>query len=118
MAGNSKPTFPPELFDWIIGQIHDDLSLLLTCSLVCRSWLASSRYHIFRYKVVTLRPRNVQAFVRLITSPSSTIHPYIRTIELVSSDSLRDGYNSQWLDSIIHTLASLPCVAEVLIENI
>ncbi|KAJ6616488.1 hypothetical protein B0H10DRAFT_1397089 [Mycena sp. CBHHK59/15] len=92
--------FPPELFDIIIGQARDDLSLLATCGLVCKSWLAPSRFHLFN------------------AHPLSTLPPYISSLEILSSNSLEGSYDSQWLDPIIGTLAGLPSVTEFLIQNI
>lgn len=40
---------PPELFDKIIDFLHDDYFALKASSLVCRSWVKSSRYHLFRH---------------------------------------------------------------------
>jgi hypothetical protein len=38
---------PQELVDWVIDYLHDDPDELYACSLVCRDWLPSSRYHKF-----------------------------------------------------------------------
>ncbi|KAJ7098281.1 hypothetical protein C8R44DRAFT_642877, partial [Mycena epipterygia] len=78
----AEPTLPPELVDAIIGQAQDDIHALATCGLVCRSWLAASRYHIFKGIPVSLRPGNVQPFIQLLIHPSSTLHPYIQSLEL------------------------------------
>ncbi|KAI0782905.1 hypothetical protein C8Q75DRAFT_785859 [Abortiporus biennis] len=40
-------TLPQELIDHIIGEFHHHNSTLSSCSLVSRSWLAPSRYHLF-----------------------------------------------------------------------
>lgn len=62
----------------------------------------------------------MQPFVELLTHSSSTIRPYIRSLELLSSSPPRgsDSYDSDWLDLFIATLASLPSVSEILIQNI
>ncbi|KAJ7484406.1 hypothetical protein FB451DRAFT_1232430 [Mycena latifolia] len=115
----AESPLPPELFDIIIGQARDDIHVLTTCGLVCRSWLASSRYHIFQAINVSLHPRNVQTFIELVIHPSSTFRPYIRSLELLSSNVLDGSFDAQWLDPpVINTLASLPCVTEMLIQNI
>lgn len=38
--------FPQELVDNIIDHAHDDKPTLASCTLVCRSWLPSSSYHL------------------------------------------------------------------------
>lgn len=40
--------FPAELQDMIIDHLHDDKETLASCSLVCKSWLPASRFHLFR----------------------------------------------------------------------
>ncbi|KAJ7735089.1 hypothetical protein DFH07DRAFT_114424 [Mycena maculata] len=109
---------PPELFDIIIGHARDDICDLATCSLICRSWLASARYHIFQGNPISIRPGNVQTFIQLIAHPLSTLPPYIQSLELLSLNSPEGSFDSQWLDPIIGILANLPCVTEILIENI
>jgi hypothetical protein len=121
----SVATLPPELFDIIIGHTQDDINELATCGLVCRSWLAASRHYIFTGKPVSLRPGNVLAFIQLVIHPSSTILPYIQSLELLSTNSVRRGssdsetdWDSDWLDPVVGILANLPCVTELLIQNI
>ncbi|KAJ7931236.1 hypothetical protein B0H13DRAFT_2308849 [Mycena leptocephala] len=121
----SVATLPPELFDIIIGHTQDDIDELATCGLVCRSWLAASRHYIFTGKPVSLRPGNVLAFIQLVIHPSSTILPYIQSLELLSTNSVRRGssdsetdWDSDWLDPVVGILANLPCVTELLIQNI
>ncbi|KAJ6532743.1 hypothetical protein DFH09DRAFT_1182140 [Mycena vulgaris] len=114
----AKLPLPPELFDVIIGQVQDDIHTLATCGLVCKSWLASSRYHIFNAIPVSLRPGNAQAFIRLATHPLSTFRPYIHSLALLSSNLPGGSFDSEWLDSIISILAGLPCVTGLLIQNI
>ena len=41
---------PNEILDIIIDFLHDDQDALQTCSLVCKSWLPSTRFHRFRNK--------------------------------------------------------------------
>jgi hypothetical protein len=59
---------PQELIDSVIDHCHDDHSTLKTCALVCKTWLPSSRSHIFH--AITLQPPEKPArsfFVRRIT---------------------------------------------------
>ena len=54
-AHGSSLTFPPELVDRTIDHLHDDKPSLRACTLVSRSWLNTSRHHLFRTLLV--RPR-------------------------------------------------------------
>ncbi|OBZ66105.1 Glyceraldehyde-3-phosphate dehydrogenase [Grifola frondosa] len=42
-----SPTLPPELTDRIVDYLHDNFHDLAACSLICRAWLPSCRYHEF-----------------------------------------------------------------------
>ncbi|RDX44471.1 hypothetical protein OH76DRAFT_1359600 [Lentinus brumalis] len=48
---------PAELWDMAIDFLHDDKSSLKSCSLVCHSWLSSTRYHLFH----AISPRRAEA---------------------------------------------------------
>ncbi|CAL1695518.1 unnamed protein product [Somion occarium] len=39
---------PPELCDYTIDFLHDDMPSLKSCSLTCRSWTPATRFHLFR----------------------------------------------------------------------
>jgi hypothetical protein len=41
------PRLPPEVIDRIIDYLHDSPADLRTSALVCKPWLASSRFHLF-----------------------------------------------------------------------
>ncbi|EMD30983.1 hypothetical protein CERSUDRAFT_100782 [Gelatoporia subvermispora B] len=51
----SRHRLPPELTDRIIDFLHDDIPALANCGLVCRTWLPSSRLHLFR-RIEILQP--------------------------------------------------------------
>jgi len=46
---------PQELVDHVLDHLHDDPLTLSSCSLVCHSWLPTTRYHLF--STVAFRPR-------------------------------------------------------------
>ncbi|KAG6889205.1 hypothetical protein C0995_002665 [Termitomyces sp. Mi166 len=48
-------SLPSELIDLIIDQVADDRVVLNTCSLISRSWLARSRYHLFSDVLITTK---------------------------------------------------------------
>ncbi|OCH90111.1 hypothetical protein OBBRIDRAFT_628100 [Obba rivulosa] len=69
---------PPELADRIIDFLHDDPASLRTCSLTCRSWVHSSRYHIFHFIELSAL-RHYIAFARLLkTAPC--LGRYVRSM--------------------------------------
>lgn len=46
----------PELYDYIIDFLHDDHVSLRACALVCRSWVPTSRCHLFNHLKLTGSP--------------------------------------------------------------
>ena len=77
----SVPELPTELTDAIIDHLHDDKPTLLDCSLVCSSWLESSRYHLFRS--IRIRGddpgRGYPEFIAFIDG-SPHVHKYIQEV--------------------------------------
>ena len=47
---------PTEIFERILDHLYEDVNTLKACTLVCRSWFARSRYHLFAH-VQLDRPR-------------------------------------------------------------
>jgi hypothetical protein len=63
-----------ELSDMIIDFLHNDVAALCIAGLVCRSWVPSSRFHLFsKSKIEIHGPRRLE----LICNEGSTIPPYI-----------------------------------------
>jgi len=69
---------PLELTDHMIGFL--DRKTLKACSLVCKNWLPSSRYHLFGH--LCLKHSTLRSFLELLDSPLSTIANYIHTFEI------------------------------------
>ena len=60
---NSKVArLPPELIDRIIDYLHSDPRSLAACSLVCKLWEPTSRFHLFRRIDLSLEPSEDPAF--------------------------------------------------------
>ena len=86
---------PREIVDLVIDNLHNDSSSLRVCGLLGRSWLTSSRYHIF--SSINLSPRNVESFLKIVDnqSPSNfrsivrkvtiTLRPYTLMVSYDSS---------------------------------
>jgi hypothetical protein len=66
---------PPEIFDIVIDHLHNDLDALKVCSLVCKSWLPSSRYHLFRSLVV--KPSRAKLFGQVLRPQLSTLPNHV-----------------------------------------
>ena len=61
----------PEIMDLIIHHLHDDKLSLRACSITCKQWLPSSRYHLFSKMI--LSPFNVDKFRKLLETTSYDI---------------------------------------------
>jgi hypothetical protein len=78
------PAIPQELSDIILDFLHDEVAVLCSAGLVCKSWLPTSRFHLFsKIKIRGLRPTgmgrlgNGPRILELICAEGSTIPPYI-----------------------------------------
>ncbi|KAJ6480132.1 hypothetical protein C8R45DRAFT_1154928 [Mycena sanguinolenta] len=75
--------FPIELWDNIIDHLHSNKRALLTCSLVCSAWSASSRYHLFQNaSIIRVHRRNFKSFCKLLAS--QRLNAYIGRLHLRS----------------------------------
>lgn len=72
---------PGEIVDTIIDSLHNDQSSLCACGLIARSWLPSSRYHIFSR--ISLHPRNIETFMWMLDDPSpSNLGSVVRNVHI------------------------------------
>lgn len=78
---------PQELVDLIIDNLHDETTALKHCSLVCKSWLPTSRKYIFErlYFDCLYRTQNLEPSYNFF-SESPHLIPYIRVLK-ISGDS-------------------------------
>ncbi len=75
---------PNETWDTIIDFLHSDHPSLVVCSLVCRSWLPTSRYHLFE-RIVLRSQHNQQKFLRStsgMTLQNCTFGGYTHRLEM------------------------------------
>ncbi|KAK0201002.1 hypothetical protein DFS33DRAFT_1094621 [Desarmillaria ectypa] len=95
---------PPELCDIVIDFLHADRASLMSCSLVCRSWLPASRFHL--WDTLKLAPCNIDGFFILL-SYSSTFLPYIQNVEIENAFTKLTHYEKFWTrwDNIVPYLA-------------
>jgi hypothetical protein len=80
---------PPELVDIIIDHLHNDKRSLAACSLVCKEWRSSARYHLFAN--LTLNPTKVRDPEFLMSAPK--VIPFIHHLHL---DYRSLGYPGSW----------------------
>lgn len=100
---------PQEICDIIIDYAHKDPQVLATCGLVCRSWVASSRYHLFRS--VDLADNNMPGFLDLLESEIITCVQYLRAFK-VASDT---RHNYLVWDEVLQRCSVLPSVTSLII---
>ncbi|KAF8522910.1 hypothetical protein BU17DRAFT_86467 [Hysterangium stoloniferum] len=76
---------PVELVDQIIDHLHSDIHALRSCSLVCRGWVPSARYHLFNE--VKLSNTTSSAFVNLLRR-SPHISPLVQILNITQDGML------------------------------
>lgn len=74
------PPLCPELTDSIIDYLYADKNSLFACGLTCKTWLASSRYHLF--STVKLTSENLSSFNELVNYPSNNITFVVRHLAI------------------------------------
>lgn len=121
------PLLPPEIVDIALDHLHDHRPSLQSCSLVCRDWLNTARYHLFREFVVActsesamggnLEDYNVSVFL----DRCSAVLPYIQTLHVKPSTSpILSHISVDVLDirALIEILISLPSLREVYLQSL
>ena len=92
----STTTFPGEIHDAIIDQLHTDTKSLLDCSLVSKQWLARARHWAFDDREAKLisncmpgsfsEKRDAHRFIELLHAPHSTLPPFIQCLLIHGPD--------------------------------
>ncbi|KAJ3557419.1 hypothetical protein NM688_g1484 [Phlebia brevispora] len=121
MVRVSTPTSPPpEISDRVIDFLHNDKRALASCSLVCREWSFSSRFHLFRFVKIT-HPTTLDEFSSFLDS-SSDVTGYVRELSVHGSHpSGSIMYECQLhvtVNSIATCLAKLPSLRAVTLQGI
>lgn len=99
----------PELFDYIIDFLHDDEAALRACALVCRSWVPTSRIHLFHQLSLTGCPSKAslgwapdtacrRIYGTLVSSPH--LAGYINKVSVSEAD-LYQPANYRWVSGEI-----------------
>lgn len=86
---SKQRALPLELTDNIIDYAHADKSTLFACSLVCKDWLPSTRFHLFTIISILLKTprddRRAPQFIALVNSPYSTITTRLKGLSITST---------------------------------
>jgi hypothetical protein len=117
----TKPALPNEIQDRILDFLYDSKPTLKACSLVCKTWVPTSRYHLF--SKITLRGRDARSCQALLKNPNCTIQSCVHfSASLDDSETTANVANvlqylspsslhiQQIPDDLLHwhTLASFP----------
>lgn len=110
------PRIPSEISDAIIDHLHADTPTLKLCALVCKRWLPSSRFHLFR--AIALHPYNYHKFFAAMESSEGTLALYIRHLTL-SEGTAGLIAGREWVEEpgVLSRLAKLPEVRTLRIEG-
>lgn len=77
---------PTEVLDHIIDFLHEDKPTLTSCSLVCRNWASSARFHLFySIRIAGAGPTKLEAFSGLLAS-ASYIGYYVQELHIRAGD--------------------------------
>lgn len=77
---HSMAALPHELSDYIVDFLHNDRKSLAACSLTCRSWSPTARYHLYRQVYLSSEPSCRTYFQLLKRSPH--LGPFARHLEI------------------------------------
>ncbi|KAG7091428.1 hypothetical protein E1B28_010464 [Marasmius oreades] len=105
----AAPVIPGELNDIIIDYCRDDTPSLITCSLVCRSWLFRSRHQLFNKSQIQNRfidANGAATFTDILRSPHCTIIPHIISLQLRGQSTSEPC--PTWIEELWKTCNSLP----------
>jgi hypothetical protein len=121
----TKPALPNEIQDRILDFLYDSKPTLKACSLVCKTWVPTTRYHLF--SKITLRGRDARSREALLKNPNCTIQSCVHfsasldnpettanvanVLQCLSPSSLHIQQNSDNL--YWHTLESFPALPSI-----
>ncbi|KAJ7438364.1 hypothetical protein B0H11DRAFT_1829309, partial [Mycena galericulata] len=121
-------TYAQELIDTILDFLHDDRASLLSSSLVGRTWVPATRYHIFERIAINHFSTGhrgdhhfrdtAHPFLSICGSPHCSILMSIRTVVLnVNTDFAPAGPNPRLLVAIVNALAHAPVGKIIFIDH-
>lgn len=93
---------PAELIDQVIDHLHDDVSSLRACSLTCRAWVPSARFHLFHDVVLT--PERAVNFMALLETRPHISH-FVRSL-FIKGNPFQLYRKSYHFDAVIPAISS------------
>jgi hypothetical protein len=98
----SSLDFPPELQGVVVDHLHDQKHPLTTCRLVSKSWLRSSRHHLFASVFFAIS--QLGRLVQLLGSPLATFAQCINSLTISVSDDTHTPGSSSNLNRVVPLL--------------
>lgn len=83
---------PPELIDNILDHCHADHQALYACSLVCREWVSTTRYHLFSCPDISVD--KALPCVEILRSPHCTFPSSVHGVRISAG---HGGASKPWL---------------------
>ena len=80
----SNPYLPPELLDYIVDLLHDDLDALRKCCLVSKSWIPRTRKHLFA-EIVLFTKEHLQSGKKTFPDPSTSPFRFARSLRVANA---------------------------------
>ncbi|KAJ7199437.1 hypothetical protein GGX14DRAFT_467985 [Mycena pura] len=116
------PRTPPETNDIIIDHLHDDVSTLRQCSLVCKEWLPAARFHIF--SVVHLSLYSIDQMIEVLFYPGSPmphrrpLAQYIRDLHIIDGEGRE--FDPKWINDKLSlvTLSSMTSILSLSLDHV
>lgn len=100
---------PAELIQTIIDSFYDDRRTLKACALVCHSWLAPSRYHLF-YELSIASFRFEQFALQLDATPSVFTPVHALRLHTPNPPFIRDSRQAMTPKLLLALIDSLPAL--------
>ena len=92
----SKPRLPPEILDYVVDLLHDELEALKGCSLVSGSWIPRARKHLFA-KISFNTGKDLESWKKMFPDPKTSPGSYTRTLTVGSSHAVMDVEADGWI---------------------
>lgn len=112
----SSHDLPQELSDHIIDYLRYDPETLKSCSLVCKSWLFSSRIHLFHRLIFDSEDADTLASL-IIGPPRSSIPHYNKKLEFIGCTTLFENGLIPTLLPLFFSTTTHIKLADIVLDN-
>ena len=114
----SARTLPSELDDIILDHLHDDHKTLASTALVCRSWLPTSRHHLWHAIHLTFSQRGLERLRQLLCSSPHLVY-HVRSVALVQDKrALFRLHERSLLFFILTSLPGFPALSSLTLSGL